>query len=180
MAYQMHTVSNALQVPQISTYGISNHWQLDCFFNSLLRLTTEKTSKFKNTNPIRDRGWRRIHWWPVWFSQKRPVMRKTFPCHEVGLWVVGFKSFEGLQNQAIIRNAGLLMRDHSSYQSLAIWSCGYFSQTLICIYEWIIASCFSPFSNFSKSCFILRWSSHQICNFPDVFEWEKNSGTLFW
>ena len=33
-------------------YGISNPWLIDCLFNSLLRLTTKKTSKFLIAGPF--------------------------------------------------------------------------------------------------------------------------------
>ena len=52
---------------------ISNDLQLACLFNSLLRLTTDKTSKFRITGPL----------WGASAFDKEPIMRKAFPCHVV-------------------------------------------------------------------------------------------------
>ena len=47
--------------------GVPYQWQLDCFFNNLLRLTTNKTPKL------------RILLWGLGDYHK---MRQTFPCHD--------------------------------------------------------------------------------------------------
>ena len=55
--------------------GISNHWQFDCLFNTLLTMAAKKTT----------------HYWLFvrestshqWISSQGPLMQEACPCHDV-------------------------------------------------------------------------------------------------
>ena len=77
-------------------HGISNHWQLNCVFNSLFWPRTMKISKLLNVLAMEHDDvltWkcfpyycpfvRGIHRWPVDSPHKGPVMRKPLPCRNV-------------------------------------------------------------------------------------------------
>ena len=61
----------------VMLYIISNHWQLNCFFNRLFRLPSKKTWK---SSLLVCCG--HIHWWSMDSPHKGPVMWKAFPCHD--------------------------------------------------------------------------------------------------
>ena len=67
--------------------GISNHWQLDYLFNSLLRQTTNKTSKRHSTGPFRMGNCEENPPVTGGFSSKRAsrLMHKLFPCHCISI-----------------------------------------------------------------------------------------------
>ena len=56
-------------------HDVSNHGQLDSLVNSLLRLTTKKTSKFWITGPLRGNT--------EATDDKGPVTRKAFPSLDI-------------------------------------------------------------------------------------------------
>ena len=71
-------------------HGVSNHWQLDCLFKNLFRLTTTQTSKLCISGPMWGEStghyWSfvmGIHWWPVDSHHKGPVTQKTLLCHDI-------------------------------------------------------------------------------------------------
>ena len=59
--------------------SISNHWQLDCLFNTLFAPTIKNISKVYITDPL----WRESTWWPIDSLNKGPLMWKAFPCHDI-------------------------------------------------------------------------------------------------
>ena len=69
-------------------HDVSNHWQINCLFNSLFRLTTEEHQSFSLWTS---------HYWPfvrgihqslVDSPHKGPVMQKVFPIHDISNEVV--------------------------------------------------------------------------------------------
>ena len=58
--------------------GVSNHRQLDCLLKTLFKLTTKKQI-IRITGPL----WGESTLQRVDSPHKGPVMRKTFPCHDV-------------------------------------------------------------------------------------------------
>ena len=61
----------------MTSLGVSNYWQPDCLSNSLLRLTSKKTSRIHITGPL----WREStsdQWIPL---TKGQLMQKACPCY---------------------------------------------------------------------------------------------------
>ena len=65
-------------------HDVSNHWQLDCSFNSLFRLTTKKISELHITDPLW--GESTSDWWIPLI--KGPIMRKVFPHHGIIMYCI--------------------------------------------------------------------------------------------
>ena len=60
-------------------HGISSHWQLDCFLNSLFRLRIEKNIKALHYCLFMMES----HWWQPVTPNKRPVMLKVLDSRDV-------------------------------------------------------------------------------------------------
>ena len=82
---------NHLRSPSVSVYR-----KIDCFFSSLFRLKSKKTSKHRMTGPL----WTN-HRWPMDSLHKGPVMWKMHPCHYVQLIKILLENM-GLDKSATI------------------------------------------------------------------------------
>ena len=69
---------HAITVTSHELHVVSNHRPFGCLFNSLLRLTSKKTSKLRYSSSVRG-----IHRPPAYFTHKGPVTRKVFPFHDI-------------------------------------------------------------------------------------------------
>ena len=68
-----------LTVTSHECYGFSNEQQLDCY-NSLIKLTTKKTSHLYITGPLRRES---ISDWWITLTKGQPAMQIAFPSHDV-------------------------------------------------------------------------------------------------
>ena len=82
---------------QLCSHGwhttVSNHWQLDCFLNSLFRQTRKEISMPRSSDLL----------WGVDSIHKKAMMRGVFLCHGVTMFLVSIPLFNAVKWQHLTR-----------------------------------------------------------------------------